>query len=285
MHTIVVGASGYIGAELLACLKGAGNALGTSTKGGNGLAGLDLCDRGTWVAATVGPGDCLVVAAAISSPEVCKLQPELARRVNVEGTQQLIAGALDRGAKVIFFSSDTVYGETQAPVDEYGVVRPAGDYAAMKHEVERRFAGHRQFKALRLSYVFSRQDKFTQYLQSCAAAGRVAEVFDPFDRAVIHRADVVRGVAELINQWDAYPQSVINFGGPQLVRRRLFAQALQELAFPSLLLKHVTPPSAFFDARPRVINMVSPVLARLLGRAPTALAVAVRREFEILENT
>ena len=63
----------------------------------------------------------------------------------------------------------------------------------MKSEVEKRFLGNPFFKTIRLSYVFSREDKFTKYLVGCAQRDEEAELFHPFYRAIIHRDDVVEG--------------------------------------------------------------------------------------------
>jgi len=283
MKIFLVGASGYIGIPLARALASLGDVVGTSTAGGPGLMALDLrlADQGDLLA--IDQGDVVVLTAAISSPDVCRNEPELARRVNVTGARELLSVAVQRGARVIFFSSDTVYGECLDPVDESTPCNPVGDYAGMKHELERSFEGCRAFKALRLSYVFSREDKFTRYLEGTAAKGGVAEVFDPFDRAVVHRDDVVDCVVGLIARWDAIAEPVINLGGPDLISRRAYAELVRDHALTGLRYTVVTPPPAFFDSRARVINMKSPVLQSVLGRPPTPFAEAIRREFETLE--
>ena len=42
-----------------------------------------------------------------------------------------------------------------------------------------------------------KEDKFTTYLKNCATSGEIADIFDPFDRAVIHRDDVIQGVINI----------------------------------------------------------------------------------------
>jgi dTDP-4-dehydrorhamnose reductase len=64
---------------------------------------------------------------------------------------ELSAGLLDRDARVVFFSTDTVYGEQPEPFDESRPCRPLGVYAELKHEVERRFAAAPGFKTKRSS--------------------------------------------------------------------------------------------------------------------------------------
>ena len=104
----------------------------------------------------------------------------------------------------------------------------------MKHEVEMRFQGNPSFKTIRLSYVFSREDKFTDYLIGCASRNEEAELFHPFYRAIVHRDDVVDGALALAQRWDEFPQQVINFGGPEVLSRIDFAECLKRVALPNL---------------------------------------------------
>ena len=279
---LVVGATGYIGARLLAEARARGHeAVGTSSDGREGTLGLDLGRPAGFDLSAWGAGDLALITAAISAPDVCANDRPRAYGVNVTGTDQLVGGLLKRGVRVAFFSSDTVYGEQDQPFDEAAAARPAGDYAAMKHELELRHAGHPGFKALRLSYVFSADDKFTRYLAACARDGKAAEIFDPFDRAVVHRQDVIDGALALARRetWDALPQPVINFGGPATLSRVNYAQILRTEAWPQLRCEVVTPEPAFFTNRPRRIAMRSPLLERLLGRTPRTLAQAAVIEF------
>ena len=98
----------------------------------------------------------------------------------------------------------------------------------MKCEVEQRFSGNASFKAIRLSYVFSREDKFSRYLTGCAERNEEADLFHPFFRAIVHRDDVVDGALALAAHWDDFPEQVINFGGPQVLSRIEFAECLRE---------------------------------------------------------
>jgi len=278
---VVCGAGGYIGQRLVA--RAAATAVpvvATSSSGREGTLKLDLARAAEFDAGVLDRGDVIALAAAISAPDVCANDRPRALAVNVEGTGLLVERALARGARVAFFSSDTVYGERALLFDESAPANPAGDYAQMKHEVERRFAGEPGFKALRLSYVFSRDDKFTRHLQACRTRGVAAEIFDPFVRAVVHREDVVDGVLALARDWQVHARPVFNFGGPQALSRVAYVQALRAAVWPDLAWTVVTPDDAFFRNRPRSIHMGCDGLAALLGRAPRALAEAAHLEFD-----
>jgi dTDP-4-dehydrorhamnose reductase len=277
--TIIVGASGYIGKSLLSSTLSQSVRYGTSSSVSNDLLRLQLNVPSDFDYQIIQPADVVLLAAAISAPDVCAREHEQAWAVNVTGTSEFISRVRDQGGKVIFFSSDTVYGEKADEFDESAICSPAGEYAAMKREVEMRFLGNPLFKSIRLSYVFSKEDKFTKYLCGCAERDEEAEVFHPFYRSVIHRDDVVEGALALASRWDEFPQQVINFGGPEVIARTEFAEILQRIALPRLRFRVTEPAAKFFENRPRIIAMQSPILPRLLGRPARTLLEAANAEF------
>ena len=219
-------------------------------------------------------------AAAISSPDICAHDFNHAWAVNVEGTSAFITNAISQGARVVFFSSDTVYGEIDKLFSEGMDCRPAGEYAVMKQEVENRFFDNPCFKTIRLSYVFSREDKFTEYILKCARRKEEAELFHPFYRAVIHKSDVIEGLLALVRRWDEFPQKIINFGGPEVVSRVEFAECIKNAVLPNLKYKVTERNEEFFRNRPRRIAMQSTILPRLLGRPSHNLIEAISYEFK-----
>jgi dTDP-4-dehydrorhamnose reductase len=279
MRTLTVGATGYIGSALFSAASSIGVARGSSSTGRNGLLSLRLDAIGEFDFNQIFPGEVVLFTAAVSAPDLCERDRARARLVNVTGAEEFIKRAMDRGARVIFFSSDAVYGEGGDGFDESTACKPIGGYAEMKLEIERRFADEQAFKAIRLSYVFSKEDKFTCYLVNCWRNRVEADLFHPFFRAVIHRDDVVRGALELALRWDDFPMQVINFGGPTVLSRVDFAEILRESCLPGLRFNVTEPAVEFFANRPRVIAMRSPLLAELLGRPPITLREAALKEF------
>lgn len=280
----IVGARGYIGSVLFSSAKKASTSIGTSSSGGNDLLPLRLDASAEFDYGRIRPGDMVLLTAAISSPDICAREHDRAWAVNVTGTSSFIQGVIDRGARVIFFSSDAVYGEHEDPFDENAACNPAGEYAQMKRKVEQRFLGNASFKAIRLSYVFSREDKFSRYLAGCAERNEEADLFHPFFRAIVHRDDVVEGALALAARWDDVPEQIINFGGPQVLSRVDFAECLREAHLHDLRFKVIEPGADFFKNRPRVIAMTSPVFARLLGRPLRTLREAACLEFAPSSN-
>lgn len=281
----IVGARGYIGDALLKKAKKTAEAFGTSSLDSNDLVPLSLDAPYQFDYDKLGPDYVVMLAAAITAPDICAREYDRAWAVNVTGTSRFIQRVIERGARVVFFSSDTVYGERKDLFDEAAALNTVGDYALMKSEVEQRFVGNSLFKAVRLSYVFSLEDKLSRYLAGCAKRNEEADLFHPFFRAIVYRDDVVEGVLELAKHWEEVPEQVINFGGTQVLSRIDFAECLREVCLHDLRFKVTEPGADFFKNRPRFIAMTSPIFARLLGRQPRTLFEAARLECGLTSNT
>lgn len=283
---LIVGKHGFIAGRLAqrAAARGVDVKFTSSRPTGSDWP-LDLTHPEAFDYARLDANSGVVVLAAWSSPDRCRADPARCRAVNVEGTGAFIEAALARGARVLFASSDTVYGERPQPCDEATAPHPVGEYAGMKREVEARFAHAPGFKALRLSYVFARNDRFTAYLARCAEHGQEAEVFAPLDRRIVHIDDVADAILGAFDQWSYLKAPWINVGGPRLYTRIEVAEAYRRLCAPHLRYRVRDPGPAFYDARPRMIDMESPHLARLLGRRPRTLEEAMAVELDLCNDT
>jgi len=282
VKAVIVGGWGYIGHTLYQSVSDIYDAVRTTSsesKNDPSAVMLQLEKPDCFNYEIIGESDIVFLTAAISAPDACSHDHDRAWAVNVTGTSRFIENVISRGGRIIFFSSDTVYGENTEETDENSACIPAGEYAAMKYEVERRFTSTDLFKSIRLSYVFSKDDKFTRYLNGCAVRGETAEIFHPFYRAVIHRDDVVAGAIELARRWNEFPGQTVNFGGPQLLSRKDFARILKDEALPGIRYEISEPSADFFENRPRIINMISPMMTSLLGRSSHTLADAAGIEF------
>ena len=228
---------------------------------------------------TLKMGDTVAFTAAISEPSVCAKQFDVAVKVNVESTGEFIETALGKGCKVLFLSSDAVYGDVESGFDESHPVNPKGAYAEMKAIVEKRFEKNPNFKALRLSYNFHKDDRFTKYLRQCAESGVEAEIFDPLTRAVVHRDDTVDAILSIAADWDKADGQYINCGGPEVMSRQRFTEIVKRVALPTLKFKVTAPPAKFYGDRAAFSEMYSPNLEKILGRKRHTVEEAVKLEF------
>ena len=113
MNILVVGASGYIGAKILGVAQKKAFTRGTATSGLSSMLRLHLGEPDEFDYGIINPLDVVLLTAAISSPDICSREHDRAWAVNVTGTSTFIERVIARGGRVIFFSSDTVYGEKE----------------------------------------------------------------------------------------------------------------------------------------------------------------------------
>ena len=147
MKVLLTGASGQLGAYLLDHLLAAGHDLtawsGTDSgrRGGVALVPVDLADGGAAERRldAADPG-VILHAAAISTAEGVRRDPERARAVNVEATANLAGWCARRGRRLVFTSTDMVFDGSKSwwreddpaePVLAYGRSKRAAELAAM----------------------------------------------------------------------------------------------------------------------------------------------------------
>lgn len=226
------------------------------------------------------PEDMVVVFAAISSPDECHKNYEASYRINVAGTSALIEAALAREARVLFLSSDAVIGSTQEAKDESMPVHPIGEYGQMKHVIEQKFASHKNFKAFRLSYVLSKEDKFIKFLSKSAEQDAIPDVYDALYRNVVYLEDVIDAIPRLEKTFGNWENSIFHLCGPELLSRKNLAEIYQREVEPKLQFTVSIPSPSFFEARPNYIACKSLYLSHLLQRNPCKISDALKLEFK-----
>ncbi len=256
---LVVGGDGLIGRAL--CLEFAERGEGfvaTSRRGGGREGGahrLDLARPEEWEL----PESCraAVLCAAATRLDFCRDHPGEARRINVENTLKLSRALSDRGALVVFlstnlvFNGDTPHTPADAPQD------PRTVYGEMKAEVEQRLSEHAERSAIvRLSKVFSPEmPLLTDWRNALATGGRI-DAFTDYRCAPIDLATTVRAIADVAvgereGVWQLSPAEDVSYAEVAAeVARRLGADPGQVHAIPSsdkTTLEHV-PEHTTLDA-------------------------------------
>ncbi|HIJ96527.1 MAG TPA: sugar nucleotide-binding protein [Desulfuromonadales bacterium] len=276
MKVFVVGSNGYLGSAVARALEsGSMDIRRVSSRPGPGVLHLDLSAPETFSYSHINAGDIVLMTAALSSPDICRDQYDVAYEINVVGTGHFIERCLALGARVIFFSSDTVYGPGNAECSETENCKPAGEYGLMKNEVETRFKDHLSLKVLRLSYVMSSEDKFMRYLSACVSDCKEAEIFHPMFRRAVYLGDLIDLITILCTSWDMTGYRIINVCGPELVSRVDMATMYRDIVSPGLHFTVVRPSDDFFMARPQVINMSNFAFQSILGRIPRTIRDAI----------
>lgn len=270
---IIVGKNGFIAKKLLQ--RGDYNTTTSSTANDLDSLYLDLREATKFDYSILNGNTKIILLAAVSSPDECNNNYEEAYKTNIAGTKYFIQEAIKRGSKVLFFSSDVVYGNTIDTVDENSQTKPFGNYAQMKDEVEKNFEKEKNFKVLRLSYVLSEEDKYLSYLKKCIDKNEIAEVFHPFYRKVIYIKDVLEAIETIMDKWDEFENQKFNICGVEDISRKDIADIYNEGIGNKLKYTIIEPDDKFWEARPKDINITSLYLGPLLGRNPTLIKNAI----------
>ncbi len=223
----------------------------------------------------------VIFPAAISSPDLCEKEYEKCWKINVAGTEIFIDEALKRGCKVLFFSSDAVYGDHPEEVfDEESYTDASTAYGKMKKAIEDRFKHCEAFKAIRLSYVVSPKDKFTKYVLHCMETGETCEVYDPFYRNCITINDVLDCIDYLLENWNDYDPVFLNIAGKDLVGREDIVKELNRLCGDKITYKVIYPGDAFYSCRPKKTQMTSLYLQEYRILRDESFSEKMNREFK-----
>jgi UDP-glucose 4-epimerase len=148
VRVLVTGGAGFIGSHILERLIERGDvtiALDDLSTGSRAnvpsrveLAIADISDPGTLERSLHGRFDAVVHAAAEARVTVSVADPARSARINVQGTEHVIALARQRGAgRFVFISTGgAIYGETPVCATEEAELRPISPYGRHKMEAE-----------------------------------------------------------------------------------------------------------------------------------------------------
>ena len=236
----MIGASGLVGAHLLRAFRELGEVVGTyHSHWQEGLEPLDITDRQR-VAALIQrlrPG-VVLCPAAIPSVELCELQPEVTRRVNVEGMRNVIEAVGASGGCLVYFSSDYVFDGARGPYSEDDATRPINEYGRQKLECERLVEEKlRDFLVVRTSTVYGWEEQgknFVMRLLREMGAGR--EVRVPCDQmgTPTYAPNLALAVRELVSVGHRGVYHVV--GSERVDRYRLALMAAEVFGLDSSLL-------------------------------------------------
>ena len=139
---LVTGASGFLGANIGACLTDRTTRVAVTRSGAvptmfdQAIPG-DLRDMPRLVSEieALRP-DVIVHAAALASHETCESDPALARRINATSTGDLAGVAQRIGAQFVYISTDAVFDGTRGNYSETDATNPTSVYGQTKLEGE-----------------------------------------------------------------------------------------------------------------------------------------------------
>jgi nucleoside-diphosphate-sugar epimerase len=89
---------------------------------------IDICDKA--IEPIIKNADAVIHLAGIVGFPACNAQPEVAYKVNVEGTKRVIDASIDK--KLIYASTGSVYGALNSICSETSPVNPISSYSVYK---------------------------------------------------------------------------------------------------------------------------------------------------------
>jgi dTDP-4-dehydrorhamnose reductase len=137
---VVTGSSGLLGRRLVSALSDAHEVLGIDKyvlEGQKGFA-VDITQRQRTLESivTIGP-NVVVHTAAETNVDRCETEQDLARRINVDGTANIVDACAKAGAKLILTSTDYVFDGARGNYTETDDPNPVSFYGRTKLEAER----------------------------------------------------------------------------------------------------------------------------------------------------
>lgn len=287
MNIVVVGASGYIGTGITKHFKAnrIHDKIYTAGRHMESDIQLDLSNIECFDESQLDDVDYMIFASAVSGPDQCDKEQKKAWKINVDSTVRVIRYAVSKGCRVLFLSSDAVYGDMIGKIySEEDATEPRTAYGRMKKAVEDAFRGESLFKSLRLSYVASGHDKFISYCLACMKKGETADIFHPFYRNCVTMTEVIHIVDWFRDHFDDFEPSALNVCGTELVSRVRIADELNRIYDSELNYTIAMMGDAFFANRPRITQMESRYLYEYGILKPRSFSERLKKELEDMKR-
>lgn len=278
----VTGASGRLGGRLALALASrfevvAARHLSPAPSGLEGVP-LDLGDAASVEHCLDGCRPSAVLhAAALADADACERQPEIAKRVNVDGTRHLADACSTRGLPLVALSTDLVVSSGDAPADEHAPTSGASTYATSKLAAERAILQTPTGAVLRVALVVGRgygpRPTASEAVLWAVGRGERPRLFDDQFRTPID----AESVADLIGRVLARRRTgLLHAGGPERISRyALGLRVAKAFGIPSEALERVGREAQAGARRPADASLDSARALRELGWRPRPLDAAL----------
>lgn len=149
--------------------------------------------------------DQIIHAGAVGKPDDCELQPELARRINTEGTRYLLEAAHSVGASFCYISTDFVFDGLKGNYQEDDLRNPVNHYGKTKLEAElltEKFEG--DWSIIRTVLVYGKpmtgRSNLLSIVQERLRKGESYRVVNDQVRTPTYVGDLANGIARVVNR-------------------------------------------------------------------------------------
>jgi dTDP-4-dehydrorhamnose reductase len=169
----------------------------------------------------------VIVAAAMAGVEACEEDERAAMAINAEAPAMIAKAAVERGARIVFFSTDYLFDGADGPYGEDDAPLPLNAYGRSKHAGEQAVQeADPRALVIRTSHVYGPEHQGKNFAYQLAdvlrKGGRFAAASDMFFTPTYNR-DLGRAVLSLLVKDYV---GCCNVGGPEVLTRLEWAQRL-----------------------------------------------------------
>ncbi|XVU23235.1 SDR family oxidoreductase [Actinoplanes sp. CA-054009] len=215
MSTLIVGASGYLGSEVVRQARAAGHAVvGTATTAAGGHVPVDVTDRKAVHA---------VVNAVLPRLVVNCVGHASDWRVLADGGAAVAAEAAAIGARIVHVSTDALHAGRPAWYTEADAPTPVSQYGAAKAAAETAVAAISPAAVIVRTSLIAGTDesKHVRFALDVTEGRARGTMFSDEIRCPVHVADLAAAILELA---DSRFSGVINVAGPEAISRADFGR-------------------------------------------------------------
>ena len=229
---LITGSEGYVGSNLKTFLRGAGYdvyGIDLKTVSDEKNCQLDMIDvqKLFSILDSVKP-DVVIHTAALSSLNECEKNPDLAMKVNVETTKNLInaIAKINKNVKLVFLSSDYVFDGKRGNYREVDKVNPQTVYGKTKALSEANITEQLEnYIICRTANVYGRGGNFFNFLFGMLERNKFVEVFDDVFYTPTYIDYLLDSLKALI---DLDFKGIMHIVGPERLSRYDFALKMAE---------------------------------------------------------
>jgi len=282
---LVTGASGQVGWHLCRYLVSQGyRVTGTYHSHrpdleGVELVGCDLEDPRSLFALCRRDYRAVIHAAALTHADRCEKMPDLARRVNVQGTKTL-AELFQPSTRFIYISTDLVFDGGKGGYRETDELNPVNFYGQSKAEGEQAALDRPGAVVVRLCLSYGPATPysagFSSVMKSLLDAGQPVRLFVDQYRTPIYVGDILRALERLIEQEPRH--RTYHLGGADRVSRWDFGCLYVDVfGYERASLQPVAADSAGLVPRGKDCSLDCTRFVTEFGFQPTGVLDGLRR--------
>lgn len=145
--------------------------------------------------------DFLIHLAAYTNVDKAETEPDLVKKLNVEGTKNIFELAKSKNAKLIHISTDFVFDGNNPPFDEKSVPNPNGVYGVTKYEAEKIISDFGSIIRICFPYrkTFEPKKDFVRTLSGLLKAGTTLKMVTDSTITPTFIDDIAYGLDQLLH--------------------------------------------------------------------------------------